>query len=441
MRLWLDRPRSKASRLPAEMAKRRKSSADIAVPEASRIEPEPAARAARAPAAYAPVVDAGFRATASRVQEMHEAISGKTFDSLLRVPGLSVPTRMVQSVHDAITQGVYAAVRHGGGAAMFLAGAAERHASDPSRVPGPKEQSARSALSGVFGDSLAVQMNLHVHGVPLPPLPSSATLPSLRSRVCVFLHGLACDEQSWALRTDAWNESVWADALPPGEPFSYGALLEHEIAVSAIHLRYNTGVSIENNAEQFAALMERTARAFPRVEEWTLIGHSMGGLIARRAHQVAQVLGMTWQARVPMIICLGSPSQGAPLEQLGHLATRALNAAKVTQPLGRIVNARSAGIKDLRRGLKGMSGTQISTAAPALRLVFATLGDESGAGFGALIGQVLGDGLVMAGSASDEGATGDVQRVEVAGLGHMGLLNHPRVYAVIRRWLGVPDGA
>ena len=57
---------------------------------------------------------------------------------------------------------------------------------------------------------------------------------------------------------------------------------------------------------------------------------------------------------------------------------------------------------------------------------------------GSLIGKLFGDGLVMAASASDEGLNGDVQRVEVKGIGHMALLNHPRVYAVLREWLGAP---
>jgi len=51
---------------------------------------------------------------------------------------------------------------------------------------------------------------------------------------------------------------------------------------------------------------------------------------------------------------------------------------------------------------------------------------------------VLGDGLVTTTSASDAGLTGDVQRVELAGLGHMALLNHPRVYALIHDWLAAP---
>lgn len=392
-------------------------------------------------ATYAPVLNAGLQATASRVQEIHQAIAGKTFDGLLQVPGLSVPTRIVQGVHDAITQGVYAAVRQGGKAALSLAAGAERQMSDRERAPGPREQALRSALNAAAGDSLAaagsalaVQMELYAGAATLAPTPAS--LAGLRPRVCVFIHGLACDEQSWKLHTDAWQESAWAHLLPAGQPLCYGALLEHELGISAIFLRYNTGLAIDTNARQLAALLERSAQAAPQVREWLLIGHSMGGLVARRAHDIAASARLAWARRAPMIVCLGSPHQGAPLAKLGALATAVLNASDVTRPLGRIAGARSQGVKDLQRGLKRQAPPR---APPALRLLFATLGEESGPGHGAFIGRMFGDGLVMPGSAADDGATGDVERVSLAGLGHMALLNHPRVYAVLRRWLGAPD--
>ena len=392
---------------------------------------------------YVPALNAGFQATAARVQEMHQTISGKSFDSLLLIPGLAVPTRIVQGVHDAITQGVYAAVRHGGSAALALAATAERHASDPQRVPSAKERALRSVINGAVGDALAttgdalaVQMGIH-HGGALLALTGAALAP-LRPRVAVFIHGLACDEHSWSLPTDAWSKSPWAKALPADRAIQYGALLEHELDVSAVYVRYNTGSSIDTNAAQLAALLQRAAQAAPQVREWLLIGHSMGGLVARRAHEMAASQGLVWAAQAPMIVCLGSPHQGAPLAQLGHLAAGALNLSKLTRPLGRIANARSQGIKDLRHGLKRALKPPKS---PALRLVFATLGDASDTALGSLIGKAFGDGLVPAGSAADEGEAGDVERVEVAGLGHMGLLNHPRVYAAIRRWLGATDCA
>jgi pimeloyl-ACP methyl ester carboxylesterase len=300
-------------------------------------------------------------------------------------------------------------------------------------------------LNGAVGDALAasgsglaVSMGLHARGTPLSFSPASAA--ALRPRVCVFIHGLACDEHSWALRTDVWNSSSWADTLGAGTTIQYGELLEHELGFSAIHLRYNTGLAIDNNAQQFAELLDRAGRAAPHVVDWMLIGHSMGGLVARRAHAWAAEQGMHWAACTSTIVCLGSPHQGAPLEKLGDAAVRALSLSETTRPLARLADKRSRGIKDLRRGLAGKTGrASVAPTTPALRLVFATLGDEASTVVGNIIGKMFGDGLVTVASASDAGSGGDVERVEVAGLGHMGLLNHPRVYAVLRRWLGASE--
>ena len=292
--------------------------------------------------------------------------------------------------------------------------------------------------SPASGSALAIRMSLDDRAGPLSRPSGSPT--ALRPRVCVFLHGLACDEQSWRLRTDAWATSPWADALPAGKAPQYGALLEHEPGVSALWLRYNSGLAIDDNAQQLADLIEALSQAAPQVDEWLLIGHSMGGLITRRAQALAVAAGLGWARRVPTIVCLGSPHQGAPLEKLGAVAAVALALSDVTRPLARIADARSRGIKDLRRGPKGAASTAASPVPPpALWLVFATVSDVAEPGsrgsLGAFVGSVFGDGLVRAGSAADDGAQGNVQRVELAGLGHMSLLNHPRVYAVIRLWL------
>ena len=403
----------------------------------------PEAAAGQAPTAvYAPVLKTGFQATTSRVQEMHHAIAGKTFDALQQVPGFSVPTRLVQGVHDAITHGVYAAVRHGGGAMFSLAGQAERMAADPARSPQGKELTLRSALNAAVGDalleagsSLAVKMSLHADGEPLAL--TRERLVALRERVCVFIHGLACDEHSWSRPNDAWAASQWA-----GQGDTYAALLEAELGIGAVFVRYNSGLSVEENGRQLAAQLDELMQAAPsHLRELVLVGHSMGGLVALSACEQAAADALSWASLARMVICLGTPHQGAPLERLGHLASMALGLSSVTQPLGRIANTRSQGIKDLRHGRRGKTAGRAGTQRVelALRFVAGSLADPSHGMAGAMIDSVLGDGLVTRGSASDDGLVGDVQRVEVAGLGHMVLLNHPRVYALIRGWLGAPD--
>ena len=449
-----------------EVTKRRKPSHEAAAPVDAlpAAGPETASsQAIGSDASYAPALNAGLQATTSRVQEMHEAIAGKTFDNLLRVPGLAVPTRLVQAVHDAITQGVYAAVRHGGGAALTLAAGAERLASDPAHVPGKKERWVRSALNGAVGDALAaagnplaVQMALHasVRATDPPLTLSPAALAPLRARLCVFIHGLGCDEASWRLRPAAWAGSPWEHLLAQPGAAGYGELLERELNLSAVYLRYNTGLPIEANARQFAVLLTELMRTAPQVHELLLVGHSMGGLVARRAWAIAASEGQAWAACTAMVICLGSPHQGAGLAKLGEIASAMLLATDVTRPLGRIAEARSQGVKDLRHGLAAaapgaapdgpLDGGPSASTVP-LRLVYATLGDAAdsddlaGSPGGGWMGKLFGDGLVHAASAADDGLTGDVQRVEITGLGHMGLLGDPRVYAQIRRWVGAPD--
>ncbi|HET7793059.1 MAG TPA: hypothetical protein VFL64_06705 [Rhizobacter sp.] len=383
-------------------------------------------------ATYAPVFKAGLQATTTRVQEMHNAISGKTFDALQSVPGLSIPARLVQGTHDAITTGVYAAVRHGAGALMSLAGEAERFLLDPARQPAGRELAFRSALNAAAGDALAqagsplaVQMGLYAHGQPLAL--TQAELSALNERVCVFIHGLACDEQSWSLFTEAWRGAPWEHLGT-----NYGSVLAAELNLSPLYLRYNTGLAIDDNAHQLSALLTRLAESAPQVREIALVGHSMGGLVARRACELPDEASATWRNHVRTVICLGSPHQGAPLEKLGHFVAVALSLTNVTQPLADIAGARSRGVKDLRHGLRGKKR---AAKGPALRLVAGSVADESNTILGPVLGSVVGDGLVTTASASDASLGGDVQRAELAGLGHMALLNHPRVYALIRDWL------
>ena len=373
---------------------------------------------------------------------MHHAISAKTFDTLQYVPGLAMPSAIVRAVHDAISHGVYAAVRHGGTAALTVAGFGERLATNPAQPVAGRDLALRSAINGVFGDALvrsgsalAVNMGFHTCNAALPL--TRAALAGLKPRLVVFIHGLACDEQSWLQDDGVWAASEWASMLPAGERIHYGALLDHEFGTGSIYLRYNSGRSVDDNAAELSKLLDTLVDLAPAtLRDVVIVGHSMGGLVARAACDLAGAQGLGWRQRVRLLICLGTPHQGARLEQLGHLTSVALDVSNVTQPLARIANARSQGIKDLRRGRASPQVTATAAADIPLRLIVGGLADASSSAVGQAFGRLLGDGLVSRHSAADDGLIGDVQRVELPGLGHMALLNHPRVYAALRGWLG-----
>src|SRR5690606_26526297 len=59
-----------------------------------------------------------------------------------------------------------------------------------------------------------------------------------------------------------------------------------------------------------------------------------------------------WVDHLEHLFCLGSPHLGAPLEKLGNALAYGLGKIDLpaTQVIGRVINARSVGIKDLRYG-------------------------------------------------------------------------------------------
>ena len=82
----------------------------------------------------------------------------------------------------------------------------------------------------------------------------------------------------------------------------------------------------------------------------TLVGHSMGGLVARAATNHATASGQTWQHLVRDVVCLGTPHAGANLEKVAHLGSRLLRFWPESAPFSSILESRSAGIVDLRHG-------------------------------------------------------------------------------------------
>ncbi|MGH3432171.1 MAG: hypothetical protein ACRDQB_04975, partial [Thermocrispum sp.] len=211
-----------------------------------------------------------------------------------------------------------------------------------------------------------------------------------------------------------------------------------------------------------AGLIERLAAAWPvPLRRLSIVGHSMGALVARSAvHQGVQG-AMPWTGKLAHIVCLGAPHTGAPLEMGAHLLSWALRTMPDTAPLGELLDLRSDGIKDLRHGYlheeewaavksadtivatdSGGSAAVVRTGKrpPALvpkgtrqHFFTATIARRHDG----LIGRLLGDALVTPASSGDP--TVDAERHVAGGMHHFDLLQHDDVYQRIRDWLrGLP---
>src|SRR4051812_38159251 len=165
---------------------------------------------------------------------------------------------------------------------------------------------ALGALNGAIGDRLAQSGNPFALDMTLR---GGGDTP----RIAVFVHGLGETDDAWALfgrRT-------------------YGAQLEEELGYTPLYLRYNTGLHISENGRRLARLLEETVESWPvPVEEIALVGHSMGGLVARSACHY----GGEWTRLVRHVFCLGGPHLGAPLQKAANAAAHALPRPPGTPP-------------------------------------------------------------------------------------------------------------
>jgi hypothetical protein len=281
------------------------------------------------------------RATSARVQELHTGVARRIFRA---VGPAALPVRVA---HDAIARGAYAAagevsravVRAGATAAGLTASRDAASIEDTALGRG-----VVGVLNGAFGDSLhqrgnrlAVPMSLRRGGHDVEPSRDTLcqTYPDATPRLAVFLHGLGRTEEGWTAR-------------PSGQA-PYGDRLQAELGYTPLYVRYNTGRHISENGRELAVLLGRMVSAWPtEVREIALIGHSVGGLVARSACHYGA--GGLWVDRVRQVFTLGSPHGGSPVERLARTAGAALARVPETRPLAKTLNVRSAGIQDLAHG-------------------------------------------------------------------------------------------
>lgn len=163
------------------------------------------------------------------------------------------------------------------------------------------------------------------------------------SHAVVFVHGLMADEV------------CFSEPLPgTAGPLPY--LMENAKAGDIVPLcvRFNSGRHISENGREIGELLSTLLETHGEaITQLTLIGHSMGGLVLRSACHYGLESGQPWVSRVANMVLLGTPNDGAWLEQVSHLTSRVLRGifSLHTQIIARVIDERSDGIKDLRHGV------------------------------------------------------------------------------------------
>ncbi len=394
------------------------------------------------------LVGDGLAAGGGLIKEMHEGIASRPFQIL---GPSAAPARML---HDGISRAVYGTLR--GGLRAASRGAATLVALRITETEAPLDATpagsvALGGVNGLYGNHiwergnrLAFEMQLRREGATVSPTREglASAFPDATSRVAVFVHGLCENDESWRhfpLRGDRTGRRT------------YGERLQDELSFTPIHLRYNTGLRVSHNGRRLARLLEQVVAAWPvAVEELVLVGHSMGGLVARSACHYGEEESLRFVDAVRHVFCLGSPHLGADLEKGANALAWALGRLPETRALGSFLNARSVGIKDMRFGscidedwhdcdpdeyLRDRCQEVPFLPAANYYFIAATL-------YEGRLGAWLGDLLVRMPSSSGQG-TGKGRRIpfevdnghELSGINHFDLLNHPAVYEQLRTWI------
>ena len=288
-----------------------------------------------------------------------------------------------------------------------------------------------SALNGAYGDHLertgnplAIEMALLHDGATLQATNPAANVPDASGRVLVALHGLCLNEQHW---TRDGRQRIAEVA----------ARSSHTL----IHVRYNSGRSIDANGRSLAELLENLVARWPQpVTDLTFVGHSMGGLVARSAMHHGSAAGHAWRRVLHRAFSLGTPHHGAPLERGGNRLDYVMELSPYVAPFTSLGKSRSAGITDLRYGsitAREQEFVQVPADVECYALA-ATLGKRRGL----VADRLVGDGLVPLDSAlgrhPDAGRTLAIARSRQwigYEMGHLELLGRPEVYSQLEKWL------
>jgi pimeloyl-ACP methyl ester carboxylesterase len=286
-----------------------------------------------------------------------------------------------------------------------------------------------AALNGVLGDHLADTAN------PLAlkmQFRREGSGPKPGGRIIVLIHGLCMSDLQWT-RCD----------------HDHAAALARDFGFTPVYLSYNSGLHISTNGRALAESLEALITQWPTpIEDLAIIGHSMGGLVARSACHYAEEADFLWRRKLNKLIFLGTPHHGAPRERIGHWVEGVVGRIPYASGIARLAKIRSAGVTDLRHGAlldedwsAGDAARPRIVALPQGVSCYA-IAASLAAGSAGLKGRLIGDGLVTVASAMgdhrdparDLRIPADRRWVGVE-MGHFDLLSRPEVYEQVARWL------
>jgi pimeloyl-ACP methyl ester carboxylesterase len=256
--------------------------------------------------------------------------------------------------------------------------------------------------------------------------------------VLVLVHGLAMNDLQWTRHGH-----------------DHGQALAQAAGWTPVYLHYNSGLHVAENGRLLSQRLTELLAAWPvPVTELAIVGHSMGGLVARSACHVGA--RRRWRRQLTRLVCLGTPHHGAPLERGGHMFDLLLEAMPYAAPLARLGQRRSAGIIDLRHGsvqdADRRPGERRPTPLPrgvdcyVVAATLAAMVDRPERLHRRLVHglheRLIGDGLVPLASALGEHPQPALalklpasHRLIVPSASHWDLLDHPQVSAALKRWL------
>lgn len=382
------------------------------------------------------------------VEGVHDSVHGTLGLSRGSPPGrTSGITGLVYRSIDGITRLTGAGI----GACLALAEPRAQRLG-PGRKSSRERDALLGVLNGIFGDGLdetrnplAIPMTLYYQGREID-LRAANSLSGVGGDVLVMIHGLCMTEHGWI--------------RPEGAgPRDMGAELAAQLGLTPVYLRYNSGRAVSANGLELAEQLETLLGHWPvPVKKLTLMGHSMGGLVARSAMAHGQLRGHSWVRSLDRAVLLGTPLLGAPLERAGAWVDSLLSSTPYTRPFTALTRRRSRGIRDLRHGETQTAHRDAVRADPPSRQSGAAHPFPEGVDFLAIAGtrsklaathgaggdvrRLAGDGLVPVASAlgwdPDPGrdlGLPDSSRLVLRDHHHMDLLTSQEVARSVYRWL------